>query len=264
MINVSVKKHSAITGLLIFMVAATGFAQADTDVVNPAQAGQVDTLSKRLIVLRGEVEDLGAELSLQRAEEKQRIATLLTQRSEVQASVSRELRNQDKLKTFLKKNRELARQAGADAGKLKPVVLNAIARIKHNVTDGLPFQLGERLAALDSMRDQLNSGVLSPPRAANRLWAFCEDELHLTRENGIYRQAVDIDGVSVLVDVARLGMILMYFRAPDQRYGMARKTSDGWRFEPADNEQDSKRIATLFESLQKQIRTGLFELPSSI
>jgi len=258
--KISEVKRSLWVGL--FVIA--GSVHAEAAVPNSLENTAVDTLSQRLIVLRGEVEDLSAELSLQREEEKQRIGSLLTQRSEVQARAGRESRNQDKLKKLLTKNRELARQAGAEAGALKPVILKSIASIEQVVRSGLPFQQQERLAALKSLRDQMNSGVLSAPRAANRLWAFCEDELHLARENGIYRQAVEIEGESILVDVARLGMVMMYFRAPDQRYGVARKQGKDWRFEVVNGEEDSRRIANLFESLQKQIRTGVFELPSAI
>jgi len=257
-------KRYAIAALYLGLFSAAGLVQANAVVGDKVNDHNVDALSQRLIVLRGEVEDLSAELALQREEEKQRISVLLSQRSEVQARSSRESRNQDKLKKLLSKNRELARQAGADAAALKPVLLRSIEQVEQVVRSGLPFQQQERLAALKTLRDQMNSGVLSAPRAANRLWAFCEDELHLTRENGIYRQTVEIDGESVLVDVARLGMVMMYFRTPEQRYGMARKQGDRWIYEQASSEEDNKKIANLFESLQKQIRTGLFELPSAI
>ncbi len=259
--NVSKIKY-CITACCLLVVV--GSVQAEVAASASPKNNRIDSLSQRLIVLRGEVEDLSAELALQREEEKQRIGALLTQRSEVQARAGRESRNQQKLKKLLSKNRQLAQQAGADAQALKPVLLQSIATIEEVIRTGLPFQQQERLAALKTLRDQMNSGVLSAPRAANRLWAFCEDELHLTRENGIYRQAVEIDGESVLVDVARLGMVMMYFRAPGQRYGMARKQAAGWTYELVSNEEDSKHIANLFESLQKQIRTGVFVLPSAI
>lgn len=264
MVNMSKIKCCVTAGCWTALLMVAGFAQAGVAVSGSTENNPLDSLSQRLIVLRGEVEDLSAELALQREEGKQRIGALLTQRSEVQARAGRESRNQEKLKKLLSKNRQLAQQAGVDAQALKPVLVQSIASIEQVVRSGLPFQQQERLAALKILRDQMNSGVLSAPRAANRLWAFCEDELHLARENGIYRQAVEIDGESVLVDVARLGMVMLYFRAPDQRYGMARKQGDNWTYEVASNEEDSKRIANLFESLQKQIRTGVFELPSAI
>jgi len=266
--KVSKKKHCIVASVSILMCVIAGLVQADVvdnlDTAKQTKTDSIDALSQRLIVLRGEVEDLSAELTLQREEAKQRIGALLSQRSEVQARAGRETHSQNKLKKMLENNRELARQAGADAGALKPVLLQAITNIEQSIRTGLPFQVLERLAALKSMRDQMNSGVLSEPRAANRLWAFSEDELHLTKENGIYRQAVEIEGKSVLVDVAKLGMVMMYFRAPDKRYGIARRTNDRWQFELTTDEENSKRIAALFESLHKQIRTGVFELPAAI
>lgn len=262
--TVSLKKRPIVAALSMLMSVSTSVIFADDTVMAASDTDRVDSLSQRLIVLRGEVEDLSTELAMQREEMKQSMAALLSQRSEIQARAGRERRNQDKLKKLLEKNREQARLAGSNDGALTPVLLNAITDIENVVNSGLPFQVQERLTALQSIRSQLNSGVLSAPRAANRLWAFCEDELHLTRENGIYRQTIDIDGESVLVDVARLGMVMMYFRAPDQRYGMALHVNNEWRFELFVKEEDSQRVALLFESLQKQIRTGVFDLPSAI
>ena len=240
--------------LLLGLLSGAGVVFADS----------VDTLAERLISLRGEVDDLSAELSLQREEQKQRMAALMAQRSEVAAAIKREQRQQTKLRKALAQNREAARKAGADEKALEPVLATVMTELHRHIETSLPFKRAERLAALEEVRQQMSSGLLSASRAANRLWRFYEDEIRLTRENGLYRQAIEVDGESLLSDVARLGMVLMYFRTADDRYGMAQKSADGWDFRLITDEQDRRRVATLFESLQKQIRSGIFELPGKV
>ena len=227
-------------------------------------ADNVDTLAERLISLRGEVDDLSAELSLQREEQKQRMAALMAQHSEVAAAIKREQRQQSKLRKALAQNREAALKAGADEKALEPVLVSVMDTLRRHIETSLPFKRAERLASLDDVQQQMSSGLLSASRAANRLWRFYEDEIRLTRENGLYRQAIEVDGESLLSDIARLGMVLMYFRTADDRYGMAQQSADGWAFRVIDDEQDRRRVAALFESLQKQIRSGIFELPGKV
>ena len=227
-------------------------------------ADNIDNLSEKLIQLRADVEELSADLSLAREEHKQRMSALASQRSELQARVKRTSATQDKLVKELELNLELAKQAGADDELLKPVLLDAIAKAEERILFGLPFKVDDRLSAIIDIREQLTKGLMTPSRAATRLWALYEDEIRLTRENGIYRQAIDIEGEIILADVARLGMVMMYFVTTDDRHGVVVKNGSDWIYKVTSEKSDSKQIARLFDSLRKQIRTGYFELPAAI
>ncbi len=224
-------------------------------------ADNVGNLSEKLIELRGEVEELSAELNLAREEHKQRMSVLVSQRSELEGRIKRARASRDKLQKELDQNLEMARNAGADDELLKPVLLQALEKARKRVLFGLPFKIDERLEALQDIRDQLNKGVMSPSRAATRLWAFYEDEIRLTRENGIYRQPVDIEGEIILADVARLGMVMMYFVTTDDRYGVVLNRNNDWEYRVVEDADGNKHIADLFDSLRKQVRSGYFELP---
>ncbi len=230
----------------------------------PAMAAdEVELLSQRLIELRGQVDDLNAELELTRESSHQKIKMLAEQRFELEGRVNREALKQQRLRATLEKNRKLAAEAGSDESQLTPVLNRAMDELEVVITQGLPFKSAERLMALEEIRNKLKAGVVSPSRTANRLWAFCEDELGLTREIGIYRQSIDLNGEIILADVAKLGMVMLYFRTPDQRHGMARKQGDGWHFQLVEEKQQPQ-VADLFDALDKQVRTGLFELPNAI
>ena len=218
-------------------------------------------LSERLIALRGEVEQLNGELELLREEQRSVLAGLNAQRAELRASVDRQQLLARDAET--KRDAALAEAAsrGASGDALTPTLLSAIDQLGNQVRGGLPFKIEERLAALDEMRLQINNGSLPPARAANRLWAFYEDELRLTRETGLHNQTVSVGGERVLAEVVKVGSMALYFRTPDGRYGQAVRGGQGWQFVLAESADAQRQIAELFDAQRKQIKQGLFTLP---
>lgn len=223
-----------------------------------------EALTSRLIQMRGQVDQLQSELNLKREEHKNRMAYLTAQLTETEASRDREALRVRQLEQDLEQMKEEVAAVGATSEMLAPIMLRYLAELRRQVRMGFPFKVGERLAELDEIETQLNSGVITAHRAFNRLWAFVEDELRITRENAIYTQSINLNGENVLVDVAKLGNAMMYFRTRDLRYGRAVETEQGWRFEVLDSASDQERVARLFDSLRKQIRQGYFQLPNAL
>lgn len=221
-------------------------------------------LAESLIKLRAEVEQLNNEVDLTRQEARTQAAALAAQRAELQAAVGRAELNVRKLREDLAKREAEAGNAGVAGEALKPVLLAALDGLRQHILRGIPFKQTERLAELDELKRQLEAGTLPPPRAANRLWAFYEDEFRITRENGIYSQTIALDGKDVLADVAKVGSMMLFFRLADGRVGAARKQGEAWRFEVLDDPADSKRVLAYFDALGKQIRQGWFELPNAL
>ena len=223
-----------------------------------------EALATRLIQLRGQVDELQSELNLKREEHKNRMSYLTAQQADMEASRDREALRIRQLEQELGQMREDVAAAGATSESLAPVVLQYIDQLRAQVRTGFPFKVGERLAELDEIESQLGSGVITAHRAFNRLWAFVEDEFRITRENAIYTQSINLAGENVLVDVAKLGNAMMYFRTRDLQYGRAIETGSGWRFELLDSASDQELVARLFDSLRKQIRQGYFQLPNAL
>ena len=128
----------------------------------------------------------------------------------------------------------------------------------------MPFKVEERLAEVEEIRTQVETGALQANRAANRLWGFFEDEIRLTRENGIYSQTIELDGQRMLADVAKIGSMMMFFRTQDQRYGHVARNGGAWQYRVIDDADGIAATQVLFDSLQKQIRQGYFELPYAV
>jgi hypothetical protein len=223
-----------------------------------------EALANRLIQMRGQVDELQSELNLRREEHKNRMSYLTAQQAEMEASRDREALRIRQLEQELEQIRADVAAAGATSESLAPVVMRYLGELRMQVQTGFPFKVGERLAELDEIEARLNSGVITAHRAFNRLWAFVEDELRISRENAIYTQSINLAGENVLVDIAKLGNAMMYFRTRDLRYGRAVETGVGWRFELLDSASDPELVARLFDSLRKQIRQGYFQLPNAL
>ncbi|MEM1411423.1 MAG: DUF3450 family protein [Pseudomonadota bacterium] len=230
----------------------------------PLAAQQGDTLAERLISLRGQVDELQSELDVRREEHKNRMAYLTAQLSDLEANRDREALRVGQLDEDLAEMQAEIADAGVSSESLTPFLRNQITLLREQVRGGYPFKVAERLAVLDELETQLDTGVVSAQRGVNRLWAFIEDEFRISRENAIYSQSIALNGENVLVDVAKLGNVMMYFRTRDLEYGRAVQTPQGWRFELFDDTGDQELVARLFDSLRKQIRQGYFELPEAL
>jgi hypothetical protein len=241
-----------ITALSLFLAAGTLAAQEST------------TLAERLVQLRGEVDQLQSELDIRREEHKNRMAYLTAQLSDLEANRDREQLRVSRLEEDLETMREEIRETGVSSEALTPYLKNQISALRVQVSNGFPFKVKERLSELDELEGQIDDGGTTAQRGVNRLWAFIEDEFRISRENAIYSQSIALEGENVLVDVAKLGSVMMYFRTRDLRYGRAVQTPQGWRFELLDNTRDQELVARLFDSLRKQIRQGYFDLPEAL
>jgi len=232
---------------------------------NQAIAQQAtEDLASRLVQMRGQVDELQTELALSRDEHKNRMAFLTAQLTELEAGRDREALRLQQLETELEKMRVDVAAAGDSSTVLEPLLMDQLSRLREQVSAGFPFKTGERLAALEEIESQLSAGVLTAQRGFNRLWAFVEDEIRISRENAIYSQSIALDGENVLVDIAKLGNAMMYFRTRDLKYGRAVESAQGWRFELLADPADQERTARLFDALRKQIRQGYFELPNAL
>lgn len=253
--------------MLLQRYQALGFLLAGAlPVMGSAQSNdsELEGLAQRLIQARAQVEELQSELDIEREEHKGRMAYLSAQKTELEANQQREELRIRQLEQELDKLRTDAEAAGADAESLQPIVLTTVESLRSVVMQSIPFKRQDRLAELDEVVAQLEAGVSTPQRSINRLWAFVEDELRISRENAIYSQTIQLNGQPVLADVAKLGSVALYFRTRDNRFGLARPEQGNWSWQIVDSANQQEQIETLFDALRKQIRQGYFELPNAL
>lgn len=244
----------------LWLLAVSGLALA----ASPAQADELERLSKALSRIRGEVEALSDELRDLKEDERLRLRALAAQETDLELELKREelrLRQLQERKAALQKRTEALDE---EARRLKPTALEALGEVRGAIESTLPFRLGERLKSIDELKRQLDEGLISPQQAIWRLWERVEDEARLARENSLHQQVIDLDGEQILADVARLGMAMMYFRTQDGRYGAVKRRQGQWTWVEITDKKSREQIAALFDALKKQIRVGFFELPSAL
>lgn len=230
-----------------------------------AVAGQsFEKLAEKLADLRSEVDSLTSEVETKKSRLQSRLRSIQRQRATVERKIEQEKSKVERLKRSVKKRKEELESERAAAKDLKPAVKTSFETVRTSVRQGPPFKREERLEQLDKLESQMNEGLLSPQKAASRLWQFVEDELRLSRENGLYSQVIDLNGDEVLADVARVGMVALYFKTDDGRVGVAERADEGWNWRTVDQEKKRRRIRRLFESFNKGIRVGYFEVPNGI
>lgn len=230
----------------------------------PAFADDLSALATRLSALRGEVEQLASRLSTATNDHKETLRSLSRQRSELELEAKREETRVQKVSSAIAKRRAEIQAEKAKGDRLVPVYEEAFGLVRAHVEQALPFRRGERLAALDKIQEQYRGGLLTPARALQRLWSFVEDEHRMTRESGLYKQTISIDGQEKLAEVIRVGMVMLYYKTEEGEVGRVAKQGDAYNYVSIDDPEQQKRVLELFTSFKKQIRVGYFDLPNAL
>jgi len=232
----------------------------------PIVAGKsLDNLAKSLAKIRGEVEELQTQLDIEKERHRNQMTALSSQLADLSVEERRQKISIEKLQHSLEeitKNSNKAKQSGDS---LIPVLLEILAQYKHHVLRGFPFKIEDRIKSITLLEEKITNQLIDPNKAANQAWSLIEDEIRLSKENGIYQQTILLNGEKVLADIAKLGSVFLFFQTRDNRTGIAQKLGTGnWEFKTTDSNKDIEQITILFDSLKKQIRQGYFELPNPL
>lgn len=228
-------------------------------------ASSIENLAKSLAKIRGEVETLQSQLDIEKEKHTSRMTALNSQLADLSVEERRQKLNIEKLQHSIEKLGVTAREAEQSGETLKPVLLAALGEYKQYIQTGFPFKVDDRVKAIADLENNLINRQVDANKAVNQTWSLIEDEIRLSKENGIYQQTILLNGEKVLVDIAKLGTVFLFFQTKDNQSGMAKRAAaGGWKFEIVSNAADQERIRNLFDSLKKQIRQGYFELPNPL
>ncbi|MCF8060774.1 MAG: DUF3450 domain-containing protein [Bacteriovoracaceae bacterium] len=228
-----------------------------------ANTKAISGLAQKIVDLRTEVENLNTQNNARKSELQSELKSLQARKAQLSAQTQQiELsikQSQERLKTI---KTELSK-ATLDGDTLVPLLKKEVIEVKKWVQSSLPFQKEKRLKDVTEIEEGLETGIINGQKALGKLWAFIEDELRLGRENGVHRQTLVIDGEENLVSVAKLGMVTLFYKTSDNRYGFTRKNEKGsFDYIPLKNKNEVEKVAKLFDGLKKQIRTGQYDIPN--
>lgn len=220
-------------------------------------------LAEQLIQLRGEVETLHDQIESEQQDHRNRMSSLSQRRAELQVQIERQELELEKARRQIDELRQKSKTVDDESAALQPVATNSAKKLETHVKSSLPFTSVERVSEIDGVRSKLSKGEVSAPRALNQLWTFVEDELRLSKENGLFRQTITIDGEEQLADIVRVGMVMLFFRTGDGRYGHATQQGDNWTYTVVEGEA-AEKLELLFDDFEKQVRTGFFTVPNAL
>ncbi len=232
--------------------------------VSPASADDSTQFAARLAKLRREVEELSEQVENKKDELRGKLRSLAAQQSELEVERQREEMRLRQLREAKAKRIEQVDDDSKRDELFEPVVIRSADMLTAKIRTGLPFQPTERVADIEKIKKQRQDGLLKSADALTRLWDRVEDELRLSKENGLYRQVIEIDGAGMLVDVARIGMVMLFFKTKDGRVGHAYKKGDKWNYAFLVDREQQEQAIQLFDSFKKQIRAGFFLLPNGL
>lgn len=224
---------------------------------------QAENLAERLIGLRGKVETLQDEIEAKQQDHRSRMNASAQRRASIDAEIQAKELQLRQLRQLIAEQREKNRQANESAAAITPTLKSVASLLEKYVDSALPFKTDERKQSVTELVSKVERGDISAPQGLNRLWSLYEDEFRITRENGLFRQTITVDGKEQLSDVIRLGTMMMFFRTSTGAVGTVRRNADSFVYERMSG-GDAEQIEALFSAFEKQVRTGFFEMPNAL
>lgn len=220
-----------------------------------------DQMAQKIVELRESVELLNSEYETKKESMFNELKSLASQKADLEARIREEELREKQIVKKISEVKKGITEVTSLGSSIEPLLMSSIDQHKIYVEASLPVRQSERRSAIESLEAKIKTKEISPVKAALQLWSLQEDERRLANEISVSKQALEIEGQSFLGEVAKVGMVFLYFQLDDGRAGQAVLGSNGWTYVFFKEQRELKQVAELIGSVKKQIRTGAFELP---
>lgn len=248
------KQTKVIPSLLISLSLASSSLMATSD---------HEELVNSIVKLRGDVESLYTELKENKQRYNDEMKSLSMQITDTEAQINRKETSIKLAQKRLEELRLKIEETSSSNANIKPLIDESIALLEETITNGVPFMVEQRVADLHKIKTDLDENLITPEKALALVWAAYDDAIRVTKEIGLFKQEITLNGKPTLAKIAKLGSIALFFSTPTDELGYAVKTDKGYYYKVVTDPKDKEKIVALFDALQKQIRTGFFELPNA-
>lgn len=223
-----------------------------------------EDMVKSIMKLRADVESLYTKIDENKEAYKAQMKSLALQNADTDAQINRKTTSIKLADLELKKIKLKIANTSTQNYELKPLISEVYSRLEKSIKNGIPFKIEQRLNAIKKIQNELDEDTITQERALAQLWASYDDNIRLTKEIGLFKQHIKLEDKKILAQVAKIGSIMIYFKSPDERVGYVKKQNGSFTYKVVTNEDDIKEINTLFDALNKQIRTGYFTIPNAL
>jgi len=220
----------------------------------------VDSIMK----LRSDVEGLYSKIDENKENYKSQMKSLAMQVADADAQIGRKETTLKLTNLELEKSNTKLAKMGSSSQNLEPLLNDALTKLETLIKAGIPFKVEERLASINKIKSDLKAGNITQEKALSLVWASYDDAIRITKEIGLFKQQIEINGEAKMAKVAKLGSIILYFATPDDKVGYVTKEGNSYKYKVEEDGDKVQKIVALFDALQKQIRTGYFSLPNAL
>lgn len=223
-----------------------------------------EEMVQSIMKLRADVEALYTQIDENKEHYKAQMKSYAVQSADNRAQINRKTTDIKLAKLELEKVKVEIAATSDESVDLAPLIERGTDTIKASINAGIPFKTSSRIASIDEINFKLEEGLITQEKALQLLWSSFDDNLRMTKEIGLFKQQIDVEGKSIMAKIGKIGTIMMFFATPDERVGYVIKQKDAYTYKVATDEKDVEMINALFDALQKQIRTGYFTVPNAL
>ncbi len=247
--------------ILSGILACCGFADTGFSQASSLNKGGAD-LSKQIVGLRTEIDGMTGQLQTLREEHRAQVTAFSSRKADLEITIERDQSLLAQLRKKIAEAKTSNSSLKDNSEKVLPEFLKLCTELKNYIESSLPYSRKERLESVTMLVDQVKGGELNVFKAMGRLWALIEDQFRVANEINISKQIIALNGQEILSDVVKIGSVTMFYLSNDGKFGYAsHKSSGSWNFVELEGKDNKRMISNLFDSLKKQVRVGLFELP---
>ena len=229
-----------------------------------ALSANSEDLATSLMKLRADVEKLDSAVVEEKENYRSSIKSLLRQKDDLKSVLSREDMKIRQLEQDLQKVQKNIQEASKNSKGLKPIIIEALDSLIVTINASLPFKTQERVQDVLKIKEQVETDLITPQKGLTLAWNSTMDALRMTKENGIFKQTIVVDGEERLAEIARVGTVMMFFKTPDESVGYVVKEASGYSYKKITQKEEQEQVLALFDAFKKQIRSGFFKLPNAI
>ncbi len=223
-----------------------------TQLTKASSLGEV----QKIIELRQNVETVSQELDQQNQRQNAEIEMLVQRKNELELNFSR-----DRLKLQVLKNKSEWNQnhkiSGLKTSKSDAVFIKKwILGLQNWVQRSLPINQESRLEQILEFEKRLQAEEPVEVLIWD-IWSFIDGEIKMTKSNQYELMNLPLADPT-LAEVARIGMLQVYFKTPDKQYGYAVKNDKKWTYQITNQEIEKAAIQKILNAVkEKKSRTRL-------
>jgi hypothetical protein len=221
-------------------------------------AFSAEDLSEKIIQLRNEVSDLSDDFKTEKELLKSKIQTLALEKMDLDSKLRRQ---NIVFKSLQDKIKEAKLLKNVKRPEFDQTITTYIEFEEHRLVNTLPYKIQERRQHIDKIKNEFLEEKSSADKTMQMLWSHIEDEIQLAKDISLDRDIIVLDGQPTLVEIAKVGMLMLFYKTANNQYGYMEYAQGKWKPSLLASSSSSLLIENFFESLKKQIRTGYFEFP---